>query len=273
VLALQDIVGTAPGGPPSQFATFINNGVGGFAPANTKPVALEDARTIAAAGGTGRVCVGGNKAVGCYDMAANGDPTPINAVLTGFTSTCEAIIVDASGAWLLLPIVTQNLIQVYKIDPNSGTLTLASSVPAGGTPRGILLSPDNQNLIVVLSNTNTVSVRTFDAAAATDALPSSPAPTSYAVGINPSRIVFGAFTPSSYAVTNKGSNSLSLLPGTTSGPSGTATSYPVACSPSAIVTSDLDQDANTDILIGCSAAPPLIVLLNNGEGGFVASNP
>ena len=80
-------------------------------------------------------------------------------------------------------------------------------------------------------------------------------------------------SPFRYAVTNKDSNTLSLLPGDDTGPTGPATSFPVACSPTAIVASDLDVDTDNDIVIGCSAAPPLSVLLNNGEGGFVASSP
>lgn len=273
VLALQDIVGLAPS-QVSLIGTFISDGVGGFLPTSFENANVEDARTLAASP-AGGVCVGGNKAVGCFDIAADGTPTLISAASTGFTSLNEAITVDASGSWLLLPIVTQNSIQVYRIDPVSGALSFASSASVVGTPAGILLSADNQHLVVVLSDINIVSVRQFDPVTGT--LPSSPQPTVYPVGSNPSRVVVGAFTGSSpfgYAVTNKDSNTLSLLPGDATGPTGPQTSYSLACSPTSIAVSDLDGDNDSDIVISCSASPPLTVLLNsNGQGGFVPSQP
>ena len=274
VLALQDIVGIAPS-PQSEIGTYISNGVGGFLPGIFQSAGIDQARTIVAGGAAGRVCIGGDTEVGCFNIAANGTATLANAVSTGADFSSEAIIVDALGDWLLVSIVTRSSIQVYSIDAVTSELSFASKASVDGVPRGLAMSPNNQNLVVVLSDSDTVSVRPFDPVTGT--LPSSPSPTSHAVGSNPFRVVVGILTGSSpfgYAVTNKDSRSLSLLPGDDTGPTGPPADYDVGCSPWSIAASDLDGDNDTDIVIGCFASPPLTVLLNiSGQGGFVASNP
>ena len=149
MLVLQDIIATAPGAV-SRLLIILNDGVGGFSLSSRPAIGeVEDARPIVVAGGTSRVCVGGNKAVGCFNIAIDGTLTLINVVSTEVTppSRSESIIVDASGAWLLLPIVTQNSIQAYRIDPASGELSLSSQASVGGTPRGVVFTPDNQHLV------------------------------------------------------------------------------------------------------------------------------
>jgi Lactonase, 7-bladed beta-propeller len=269
--ALQDIVGCSS--PTTNLlVSFISDGIGGIASTIFSP-GLPHTRTIAAAGTTRRVCVRADEQVGCFEVAANGTATLINTLSIGggATTQSQALTVSASGAWLLLPIITQSSIATYSMDPNSGALSFASQASVAGTPRGVLFCPDNQHLVVALSDSNTVSVRRFDPA--TGALPFIPQPVSYPAGDSPQLVAVDEFSAGfgytfGYAVTSSIADTVSLLPGNETGPTGPATSFPVACTPSAIVTSDLDLDGDTDMVIGCADSSPLTVLLNDGQGGL-----
>jgi hypothetical protein len=70
------------------------------------------------------------------------------------------------------------------------------------------------------------------------------------------------------AVTNDGSNNVSVLLGNGNGGFGTATNFPADMNPDSVAVGDFNRDGNLDLAIANFGSRNVSVLLGNGNGGF-----
>ena len=104
------------------------------------------------------------------------------------------------------------------------------------------------------------------------------AKTDYPVGISPSAIATGVFNTGGFtdlAVTNKGSNTVSILlgfgtNGTQDGTFGTQTTFSTGNGPAGIATADFNNDGRPDLAVTNESDSTVSILLGNGDGTFLA---
>jgi Flp pilus assembly secretin CpaC len=101
--------------------------------------------------------------------------------------------------------------------------------------------------------------------------------TDYTVGISPSAITTAVFNTAGFtdlAVANKGSNSVSILPGngtngTQNGTFGTQTTLTTGNGPAGIATADFNSDGHPDLAVTNQTDSTVSILLGNGDGTFL----
>jgi Flp pilus assembly secretin CpaC len=104
------------------------------------------------------------------------------------------------------------------------------------------------------------------------------AKTDYPVGISPSAITTAVFSTGGFtdlAVANKGSNTVSILPGfgtggTQNGTFGAQTTFATGKGPAGIATADFNNDAHPDLAVTNQTDGTVSILLGNGNGTFLA---
>ena len=104
------------------------------------------------------------------------------------------------------------------------------------------------------------------------------AKTDYTVGISPSAITTAIFNTggvTDLAVTNKGSNSVSILlgngiNGTPNGTFGTQTTFATGNGPAGVAAADFNNDGNPDLAVTNQTDGTVSILLGNGNGTFLA---
>jgi Flp pilus assembly secretin CpaC len=94
----------------------------------------------------------------------------------------------------------------------------------------------------------------------------------YPVGISPSAITTADFNTDGkvdLAITNKGDNTVSVLPGKGDGTFGTQTTFATGKAPAGIATADFNNDAHADLAVSNQSDATVSVLLGNGDGTFL----
>lgn len=97
--------------------------------------------------------------------------------------------------------------------------------------------------------------------------------TNYSVATNPNGGTSADFNGDGkldLAVTNAGSNSISILLGSVSGTFTAATNYSVGSYPIGITHADFNSDGNVDLAVANVSSDNICVLIGNGSGGFTA---
>jgi DNA-binding beta-propeller fold protein YncE len=280
---MQDLVASSST-PGAEFTTFRGDGAGGFAPGVVSSGLSGQSAMVAAgdfdrkyvyAGGVGQMCG--------YFLAADGTAKQVDTspVSTTTSDTINSMVVDATGAWLLAS-MRSGVIDARKVGESMpGSIdAVGTRSTAGFGAVDLAFTPDGDNVVVLLDSSNEVQGLAFDRATGGGLTPS--AGKTFTVGPGPEHVVVADFgipgSPFGYAVTNV-AGTLTLLSGTASGPTAIYKTIAAAdltgCSALVpIAASDLDNDGDVDIIVGCNRSTAsgqrVVILLNDGLANFAA---
>ncbi|HEY3992967.1 MAG TPA: VCBS repeat-containing protein [Ktedonobacteraceae bacterium] len=101
--------------------------------------------------------------------------------------------------------------------------------------------------------------------------PSSFTSTTYAVGANPTGIVFGDFNgdgKTDIVTTNSTDSSISILMGNGDGTFRSSQAFPIGAAPTGVAVGDFKKDGKLDIVTTNSSDNSISVLMGNGDGTF-----
>ncbi len=162
-------------------------------------------------------------------------------------------------------------------DGSSHFTATGTPVAVGGNPFGLAVGDFNgdgiADLAVANESSGTVTILQGNGSGGFAVVPGSQ---QLAVGDNPNAVAVGDFNGDGHAdlaVTNQGSNTVTILLGTGTGHFGTGSPIAVGIHPRLVVVGDFNDNGIADLAVANSGDGTVSILLGDGSGHFTAAPP